>query len=45
MLQHDKLVIDTMPGISGMPTPVFDISDFRVKYKQFSHQCSIGGAK
>jgi len=45
MLQHNKLVIDTMPGISGMPTPVFDISEFRLKYKQFSHQCSIGGAK
>jgi hypothetical protein len=45
MLQHDKLVIDTMPGISGMPTPVFDISEFRVKYKQFSHQCSIGSEK
>jgi hypothetical protein len=44
LLQHDKLVIDTMPGISGMPTPVFDIKDFRIKYKQFSYQCKIGNS-
>lgn len=38
MIQHDKLVIE----VYSLFTPVFDIRDFREKYRGFSHQCVIG---
>lgn len=41
MLQHNKLIVAPYPELASMPTPVFNIADFKYKIKQFGAHCQL----
>lgn len=42
--QHNKLIIAPNPDLKSMPTPAFNIADFKQKIKQFPAHCQLDTA-
>lgn len=41
VLKHNKLVTAPYPDLVSMPTPVYNIADFKHKIKQFGKHCQL----
>ncbi len=41
VMQHNKVTIAPYPDLPSMPTPVFNIADFKHKIKQFGAHCQL----
>ena len=44
VLKHNKIVTAPYPELASMPTPVYNIADFKHKIKQFGEHCQLEAA-